>query len=180
MEEANKQKYIKVLKLDPTLARTGRYTRSLEKYLEKNNRSFNIVDGDYIVYIPDKNEAIRIGFELRKYEMEYFDGVELLPLELEPKRIKVERAKRVAPNSSSGKSMTVSQFMKNTKQDIKLNCLVKGEVIKRKLLTKKEIETAISWGKLKPIKFRNKEYFDRQEIFDYLKSNFYAVASGEK
>lgn len=172
MGEENKQKYIKILKLDRTLARTSRYTRSLEKFLEKNNRSFNIVDGDYIVYVLDKNEAIRIGFELRKYEIEYFDGVELLPLELEPKRIKGERVKRASLDSSSGKTMTVNQFMKNTKQDIKLNCLVKGEVIKRKLLTKKEIETAISWGKLKPIRFRNKEYFDRQEIFDYLKSNF--------
>ncbi len=172
MGEENKQKYIKILKLDPNLARTGRYTRSLEKYLEKNNRSFNIVDGNYIVYVSDKNEAIRIGFELRKYEIEYFDGVELLPLELEPKRIKGERAKRAAPDSSSGKTVTVSQFMKKTKQDIKLDCLVKAEIIKRKLLTRKEMETAISWGKLKTIKFRNKEYFDRQEIFDYLKSNF--------
>jgi hypothetical protein len=172
METISEQKYIKILKLDHSLDSTPRYARSLEKYLEKNNRSFNIVDGAYIVYVNDKNEAMRMGFELRKYNIEYFDGEELLPLNLESKRNKGGRPKNAVLDYSSGKSMTVSQFMKKTKLDIKLNCLVMGEIIKRKLLTKKEIETAVTWGKLKSVKFKGKEYFDRQELFNYLKSNF--------
>ena len=175
MEEiTNNIKYLKIFKAESSWAAIERHTRSLEKYLEKNSHTFNIKDENYIVYVQDKNEAMRIAMDLQKHKkFEYFDGIELLPLIISQRPIFRDIGKRHSIiGKKSDKPITWKKFVEYSNDQIRSKCLNKTDIIKRGILTKGKFEKAVTDGKLTIIKFKSKCFIDRDELAEYIKSTF--------
>lgn len=165
-------RHIKILRPDPVLNSTKRYERSLENYLEKRNRVFNIEEESYLVYVSDKRDALSLGVHFNLDHIEYFDGYTTSTISLSQKGKETSRAKTMVTNTNSGDSMTLGRFKSTTKKEIRLNFLTNGEVVKRGILTKKDLNDAIKNGKLNSASFGNREYIARHDLVDFLKSNY--------
>jgi hypothetical protein len=55
-------------------------------------------------------------------------------------------------------------------EEAKKYCLEKKEIIKRGILTKKELEIAVNENKLTEICILKRSYFDRQELANFIKN----------
>lgn len=113
---------------------------------------------------------MRIGFHFGLHQLEYFDGLELLPLVLKAKEKNRSRSK-ITILDNTGKKITMKKLGEQSFEEVKLHCLEKREVIKRKIITKKSLENAITVGELIPIIARNKFYINRQELAKFIKNN---------
>ena len=173
MEEVAKQKYIKIPLSDfleyPLRRAEKSYFRSLEKYLEKNNRLYNLDDQNCIVYVDDKNDAMGMGLHFGLRRLEYYDGLELSTIALIGQEKKPGRPKNIIFDNASGKGMTLRQFKIKSKKEVELQHIAKKEIIRKRILTKKELENAINDGALKEINVGNRGYVDRQELAEFIK-----------
>lgn len=173
-EEINNQKYIRISHSDfhaiSSLRSGDSYFRSLEAYLRKNNRIYNIDGQTCIVYVYDKNDAMRIGFHFGLHQLEYFDGLELSPLVLKAEE-KNRGGSKITILDNTGKKITMKKLREQSFEEVKLNCLEKREVIKRKIITKKSLENAITTSELTPIIVGDKCYINRQELAKFIKNN---------
>lgn len=173
-EEINNQKYIRISHSDfyeiSSMRSGDSYFRSLEAYLRKNNRTYNIDGQTCIVYVYDKNDAMRIGFHFGLHQLEYFDGLELLPIVLKSKE-KKRSGSRISILDNTGKKITMKKLREQSFEEVKLNYLEKREVIKRKIITKKSLENAITVGELIPIIVGDRFYINRQELAKFIKNN---------
>lgn len=171
-KEINNYKYIKISQLDFININSSRsgdsYFRSIEAYLVKNNRKYNVNDQEFIIYVSDKEDAMNIGFIFKLGKIEYFDGQELLSIILIKKRKKEER--KIIIDNSTGEKINMKKLREQQYEEAKKHCLEKKEVIKRGILTKKELENAIKDNKLNEICILKRSYFDRQEIVDFIKN----------
>lgn len=171
-EKLTNQKYIKILESDflrITSARSGdSYFRSLEAYLRKNNRIYNVDGKSCTVNVYDKNDAMSIGFHFGLRRVNYFDGLELLPLVLTSKEKNHGRPKSIIFDNT-GKKITLRKLREQSSEDVKIHCLEKKEIIKRMILTKESLKNAIIKGELTPITVGNKSYIDRQELAKFIK-----------
>ncbi len=171
MEETARQKYIKILLSDFSGRSLGRseesYFRSLEKYLEQNKQSYEFGWKVCTINVHDKNHAIRIGLHFNLPQVEYFDGLKLAPIIL---KFKEKDYKKPKIFDASGKVTSLNKLKKKFSKERETNCIGKGEVIKRMILTKKEIEKAFDDGTLSPIHIMNKCFIDRQELARFIKN----------
>lgn len=172
-EEIIKQKYIKISHSDflrlPLVRSTNSYFRSLEAYLRKNNRAYNIDGQTCIIYVSDKNDAMSVGLHFNLRRLEYFDGLELLPLILTAKEKNRGRPKSMIFDSA-GKPITMKKLREQSSEDVKIHCLERKEIIKRGILTKESLKSAIAKGALTPITIRSNVYINRQELANFIKS----------
>lgn len=170
-KEVFNQKYIKISQsnfLKVTSFHSGdSYFRSLEAYLVKNNRKYNIDEEDCFIYVNDKEDAMSLGFYFNFHKIMYFDGQELLSLALVKKKVK--ESTRMIISNNSGEEITKKNLKEQPYEEAKKHCLEKKEIIKRGILTKKELEYAIEDNKLNEIKIVKRSYFDRQELADFIK-----------
>lgn len=173
MEDLTKKQYIRILSSDflerYSFSSRDRQFRSFEKYLEKNGREYNIDEKEYIIYVEDKADAISLGLYFKLDHLEYYDGLECVILELPRKKNRGGRSRNIVVDKVSGNSMSLGQFKKQSQEEIHINFLASSEVIKRKIMTKKELMTAISDGKLKPVCVGSKDYINRLELMNFLK-----------
>lgn len=173
MEGVAKQKYIKIPLSDFLEYFSWRseksYSRSLEKYLEKNNRLYNLDDQNCIVYVDDKNDAMRMGLHFGLRRLEYYDGFELSTIVLVGQEKKRGRPKNTIFDNISGEGMTLRQFKIRTKKKVELQHIAKRQIIRKRILTKKELENAINNGALTEINVGNRGYIDRQELAEFIK-----------
>jgi hypothetical protein len=164
-----KQKYIKIALSDfsqrPSWRSKESYFRSMEKYLEINNQSYESDGQTCIIYVNDKNDAVRIGLHFGLNQFKYFDGLDLLPLILDAK----EKSPSNVILDNTGKRVSIKKLRERSIEEIKLNCIQKSEVIKRMILTKREIEKAFAKGELSPINFMNKCFINRKELSRFIK-----------
>ncbi|MFH1233380.1 MAG: hypothetical protein V1649_01875 [Patescibacteria group bacterium] len=172
-EKLTNQKYIKILDSDflkITSTRSGNsYFRSLEAYLRRNNRIYNIDGKSCTVDVYDKNDAMSIGLYFGLHHIKYFDGLELLSLVLTPKEKNRGRPKNIIIDNT-GKKITLKKLREQSSEDIKKHCLEKKEIIKRMILTRESLKNAITKGKLTPIIIGSKYYIDRQELAKFIKN----------
>lgn len=173
-EEPINQKYIKISHSDfyriPSLRSSDSYFRSLEAYLRKNNRTYNIDGQTCTVYVHDKNDAMSIGLHFNLRQLEYFDGLELLPLILIAKEKNRGRPKSMIFDSA-GKKITMKKLREQSLEDVKINCLERKDIIKRGILTKESLRSVIAKGALTLITIRSKSYINRQELAQFIKNN---------
>jgi hypothetical protein len=154
---------------EPKYSKTAdRHYHSLESYLEKNNHNFNKSEDGYVVYVQNKNEAMRIGLNFPWFDKGYFDGSVLQTLNLNPKVDNRRGPRNIITDNTTGKKMSLRQFRKVSSSGIKEGCLSKNEVIKRKLLTKGEIDKAVAVGNLEVVSFEGGSYINRQKLAEFL------------
>ena len=174
LDKNSNQKYIKILQsnfLRVVSVRSGNsYFRSLEAYLRRNNRIYNIDGQSCTVYVNDKNDAMSMGLYFNLRRLEYFDGLELKPLILTAKEKNRGRSKSMIFDSI-GQKITMKKLREQSFDDVKINSLEKKEIIERGILTKENLKSAIAKGALTPITIRTKFYINRQELADFIKSN---------
>lgn len=170
-EEIANKKYIMISHSDFLEIFSGRsvdsYFRSLEAYLRKNNRAYNIDGQTCTVYVYDKSDAMSLGLHFGLRKLKYFDGVKLTPIALKAK--KTRDSFKVEIFDSAGNKTTFKKLKEQSFEKAKSHCLEKKEIIKRKILTKKELENAIEGGELSPINIENKTFIDRQELAGFIK-----------
>lgn len=174
-EEIINQKYIKIsysnFFKDPFSRSTDSHLRSLEAYLVRNNRTYNISEQTCVVYVYDKNDAMSIGLDLNLGRVEYFDGLELLPLVLKVKKEKLSKSRGVVVKDASGTTITMKKLREQTFKELTLNCLEKNDIVERKILTRNRLESAITEGKLIEINVGSKYYINRQDLANFIKNN---------
>ncbi len=169
----NKDKYIKISKTDflkkVTLSRSeDNYFRSLEAYLVKNNCKYNIYGEDCFIYVKDKDEAMLLGINLNLFKIMYFDGKKLLPITLTKKRNKGDR--KIIITNNLGEKISVKNLKEQPFEAVKKHCFEKKEIIKKGMLTKKELEDAVKSNKLNEIIILNRSYFDYIELAEFIKN----------
>lgn len=142
------------------------YFRSLEHYLRRQNREYNLDDKNCIVNVQDKLDAIEIGLHFRFGSVEYFDGLKLQSISLKPEKPN-HRTKMMVTDLTTGMTMTWGKYKRYKPEEIK-KCLKREDVIRRKLLSKAELESAIEKGKLREIKYRDKFYIDGTQLIEFL------------
>ena len=167
-----KQKYINIVLSDfsghPSFRLKESYFRSMEKYLEKNNLPYESDEQTCTTYVDDKNAAMRIGLHFGLNQLKYFDGLDLLPLVLDVKE-KFRSNPKCVFFDNTGKKISIKKFREQSIDEIELNYIEKKEVIKRMILTKKEVEKAFTKGELTPINVMNKWFIDRKELAKFIK-----------
>lgn len=75
-------------------------------------------------------------------------------------RIKVEDLK-------TGEVITLKKFNENSLIEFNKKHLSFVEIVKKKLLSKSELERLVVAGTLKESKYRNKRYINRTELFNF-------------
>lgn len=177
-KEVSNQKYIKISQSNflrrITSSRLGdSYFRSLEAYLVRNNRKYNIDGDDCFIYVNDKEDAMSLGFHFDFQKIMYFDGNELLPIILVVKNNNQDKGPwREMVDSNTGEKITTLKKLRGLPyEEAKKHCLEKKEIIKRGILTKKELEIAINENKLTEICILKRSYFDRQELANFIKKD---------
>ncbi len=142
------------------------YFRSLEHYLKKHNCDYSLDDKNCIVNVQNELDAVEIGSHFYFDSVEYFDGLKLQSIKLNNK--KMPRSPRtMVTDLATGKIMTLGQFKRYKPEELK-NCLKKDEVVRRKILSRAELESAIEKGKLREIKYRDKSYIDGTQLIEFL------------
>lgn len=140
----------------------GTHERSLERQLEKNHREYDVRGEFFVVRAHDVSDAMKLGLSLMLAAVEYFDGRSLRTIFLATKK-KAGRPKNIVFNAE-GKGMTSNQFKKSLQEDVQSKCLTKSEILKKKILTRKELTDAIRIGRLQEITIDNTSYFRREEL----------------
>lgn len=167
-----KQKYIRITLTDfsqcSLLQSKETHFRSMEKYLEKNNYSYESDGKICVIYVDDKNDSMRLGLHFSLDKVEYFDGSDLLPLILNIKEKSRNNPKYVIFDNE-GNKIAMRRLREQSIEEIKINCIEKREVIKKKILTKSEIEKAFTKGELSPVNFMNKCFIDRRELAKFVR-----------
>lgn len=164
------QNYIKILLSDFSKHSSYKskegYFRSLEKYLENNNRQFLFDDSNKscIVYVVDKNEAMRIGLHFKLHTLEYYDGLSFSRLFPDLLSKKGGSMKSVIINTVTYKQISPKEI----KKEFNHNYLTFNSIIDRKILTKTKLEKLVYLKVLKEVNIKNKRYIDREELFNFL------------
>ncbi len=173
MEEADNQKYIRIKQSDfskHSLTRPEEsYFRSLEKYLEQNKQSYKSGWKVCTIYVRNIAHAMKIGFDFNLSQVEYFDGVKLLPLILKAEKKKCGRPKSIIFDEM-GESTTLKKLKKQSFKKVEISCIEEGEVIKGMMLTKKEIKKAFAENSLSPVNIMNKCFIDRKELARFMQN----------
>lgn len=172
VKEIDNKKYIKISHSDfynfSVFRSPESYFRSLESYLVKNNCKYNMSEEHCYVFVNSKEDAVNIGLIFKLRTIEYFDGQELLSIILIKKKEKKQR--KIVVNNTTGEKTTMKKLREQQYGETEKHCLEKKEIIKRGILTKKELEKAVEENKLKEICMQKRIYFDRQEIVDFIKN----------
>jgi len=145
--------------------------RSLEKLLEKHNRKFNCDDFEKIIEIEvsDKIDALRLSKLIGLSKVNY--SVDNVTEELtvsSPK--KLGRPKCSVFIETTGEKMTVKQFRKYSLEKLQKTHLTKTQILKRKILTKTQLEKYINDGTLKRLNCHNRSFISMEELFSLLRS----------
>ncbi len=173
-EEITSQQYIRILQSDfpdvSFMRSNDSYFRSLENYLRKNSRSYKIDGKTCIVDVRDQNDAMSLGLHLGLPQVEYFNGLKSSLLILIDTENKLNRSRGMIFDSIGNKT-TLRKVREESLREVKLHCLDKKEVIKKGILTKKELGNAIANGGLIPINIGIKCYIDKQELITFVRGN---------
>jgi len=143
------------------------FERRLEKQLEKTLYQYEIdaTKNSLIVYVQDKNDALKLFSELGMRHVLFFDG---RTEEIISRGIKAKR-QRISVENEEGKTLSIKQFKKET---ISENDLIrKSEVIKLGIFKKAELEKILRSGALLVENFDDKQYLNRTSIKEYLTNN---------
>ena len=172
-EETINQKYIKIsyskFFKGPFSRSSDSYLRSIEAYLIRNNRKYNIEGEECIIYVNDKEDAMSLGFHFNFRRIMYFDGIELLPVMLVAKDRKEGPEREMTDNNTGERMTTLKRLREQPYEEAKRHCLEKKEIIKRGILSNKELKKAVEGNKLIEICILKRSYFDRQELADFIK-----------
>lgn len=173
-EEITSQQYIRISQSDfkdvSFMRSDDSYFRSLESYLRKNSRSYKIEGKTCTIDVHDQNDAMILGLHFGFHQVEYFNGLKSLLLILIDTEKKLSGSRRMLFDSMRNKT-TLRKVREESLREVKLHCLDKNEVIKKGILTKKELGSAIANGSLIPINIGTKCYIDKQELITFIKSN---------
>jgi len=120
--------------------------KSIESYLDKNKHIFEINDFDKIITVKvnDKVEALRLAGILSLSTVQYQSGDIKDDLEVSVPK-KYGRPKNSVFTEAEG--MTLNQYKKKLIE----NTFSKTDIIKRGILTKSELEKAITSNKLETV-----------------------------
>lgn len=140
--------------------------RSLEKFLERENRAFDVDDVEKVitVQVADDVDARLLSEDAGLSKVSYCSDEADIELNITTPK-KLGRPKNTVYIKSLDKGMTVNQFKKHTLSELKKTHITKAQIIKAKLLTKSALEKNIANGTLKGISHSNKIFIDREEVF---------------
>lgn len=160
------------IKIDPVsftksdFKNTDTNFRSLEKFLERENRSFEVDDFEKVITVQVKDEvdALRLSDNAGLSKVTYCSDKADIELNITTPK-KLGRPKNTVYIKSLDKGMTVNQFKKHTLSELQKTHITKSQIIKAKLLTKSTLEKNIANGTLKGISHSNKIFIDREKVF---------------
>lgn len=176
MKEKNKQEYIRIQAAnfaEHSSWRAGESLfRSLEHYLVKNKRSYNLDGESRIIYVDNKNDAMRIGNDIGLRfglsEVEYFNGEELSILTVVSSEKKRRVSRATVTDIASGKKVSFTKFKKETKKEIDQKYISFRDIARMKIMSKVKLEKLVSAGSLKKVTIGSKEYVNRVELLYFL------------
>lgn len=148
------------------------HMRSLEKYLEKNNRTF-LFEGDICtVHVHNKQDALRIGMENHLREVLYIENSVQVKLQIAVDAPSTKRTKIIVSDNQGNKT-SLRKIKQQPHLEAKNNALNKSDIVKRRILTKKELDDAIRSSKLTVTVIGKTSYVNRKELSDFLfKKNY--------
>lgn len=140
--------------------------RSLESALSESGREyeFNDTEGFATVVVSDKNDAILLGNQLGLQAVKYIPSAgESIVIELiAPKN--TGRPKNTVFIKNQGKGMTIRQYQKH----LKATTISKAGLVKRGILTKKQLDEAIVTGKLQIINVGTSQRISQESLINFL------------
>ena len=143
--------------------------RSIENYLEKYKRDYVFNDNTCTVYVSDKLDALELGHNFKLKSIEYFNGIKSQTIDLKPKR---SRVRLVQYMNTDGQKITKRDFLASRvteKKFITVNHILRSELIRRKVFTKKQLDKLVNEMILIPISYQSKDYFNKDSIMRGLK-----------
>ena len=176
MKEKTKREYIRISPSDFLWHPSGRSKeslfRSLEHYLVKNNQPHDLEGGDCIVYVEDKNDAMRIGndiglrFGLNK--VEYFNGEELSMLAIVAPQMKRIMSRATVTDIASGEKVSFKKYKKETQKEIDQKYVSFKDISGKKIISPAKLEKLVTSGSLKEVNIGGKRYVNRAELLNFL------------
>lgn len=139
------------------------HMRSLEKYLEKNKRDFLFEGSICTVQVYDKQDAIRIGMENKLKQIIYVDGQTRTTVSLIGKTPSTKRTTMLVLDSNGVKT-SLRKIKQQPHLEAKKSSLTKSDIIKRGILTKRELDNAITSSQLTVTVIERNSYIDRKEL----------------
>jgi hypothetical protein len=138
--------------------------RSLEKYLEKNSIPFDCEDEKITIFVKDEFEARKIGTDFRLKSLPFYSNGKCVELSLSkviPKRQpRLTKSEKDEPGViTSLKSLR--QIVHNEKTEDKL---LVSMLMKRRILTRKELNHWVKDGTFHPVVVGRKKYITDEEI----------------
>lgn len=171
-----KQEYIRISPTDFLGHPSGRSKeslfRSMEHYLVKNSQPYDLVDGDSIVYVNNKNDAMRIGndmglrFGLNR--LGYFDGKELSTLTVVESKMKRTGSRATVIDIASGEKVSFRKYKKDTQKEIDQKYVSFKDISGKKIISPAKLEKLVTSGSLKEINIGGKRYINRVELLNFL------------
>jgi predicted transcriptional regulator len=138
--------------------------RSLESFLERHQRKFyfNEVEKSVEIEVADEADARRLmdSAGVRTYT---FVSKEVSKT-VQPVKKKPGRPKNTVRDHAAGQAMTVKQYNKHMKQ----NSLSKTEIVKRGILSKAQLDTAIANNELSVMMISGSHRISQESLHEYL------------
>lgn len=178
MNKVTNRQYIKINPADFSMylfpyPRTAEsILRSLEHYLEKNNLSHNLDGENRIVYVDDRNDAMRIGQDIGLRfglsSVGYFNGEELSTLTITDTKMKRAMSKATVTDIASGEKVSLKKYKKDAQKEIEQKYISFRDISGRKIISPAKLEKLIGDGSLKAVEIGIKRYVDKAELLAFL------------
>lgn len=144
--------------------------RSLEKYLEKLSRDYNVDDDTetITVLVQNKDDAIVLANKLELANVTYSEGGVLSEIKVKAPK-KSGRPKNTVRVSGVEKGMTAKQFCAYSIKELQKTHVTKSQIIQAKILTKTQLDKYITDGTLSTVNITDKIFLDREAVFKLMK-----------
>lgn len=147
--------------------------RSLENYLEKNKQSYSLVDGDYLVDVNSKNDALRLGqyFNTRfgVSKISYFNGEALSALPVIGTEGKRRALRATVVDIASGEKVSLRKYRKDTQKEIDQKYISFRDISGRKIISPAKLKKLVGDGSLKAVDIGSNRYVDKAGLLMFLK-----------
>lgn len=143
--------------------------RSVEKYLEKHARAYEYDEiAGFLVEVYDKADAVVLANELGLDAYAYITNGHIETFDTAITKKKAGSKVQAWVSVGEGTEVPLRQYEKDRAKEIKARCIVKSKIVSRKILSKAELELAISFGHLKEERIGRCHYIDRAALAEYI------------
>lgn len=145
------------------------YFRSLEKFLEKINRKFDydVIKKVITVNVTDEMDARHLAEKAKLNKVEYYADDNIKELIIFAIR-KPGKQKNVISLNGGNKYITPNRFQKHLLKELQITHLTKAEIIKKKILTRTQLEKFIANKTLQVVHHGNKILINRKELSELI------------